>query len=740
MLKGGIAVSDKMQNTQEAEQTKTAEESEQTPPAVKKPATRKKASAPKAEPSNEGKTGTTSRSRSTAARKSVAKTTSEQTEAAESEAPAEKKTTTRKPSAKKTTAQAEKSGAATPRKRSAGTKKASAKKDAEVQADMPTEAAAQVPTSEAEPPVKQESTVEESVVQEPLQEEQVKQEPVVQAPPKQEPEKQEDVAKEASKEEPVKSTFFKQEAALPVVDLKDKTPVKTQTQRGVEVAVPLVNFAALNEQRRHFWGRVFLLLSVGVILALSIFIFLYRPTVYSAHSHSIRFLYNMDTDTTQVLYDGTLCKQTLQGEWTQSSYDSSGSICAAAIGGKLYLVQGNDVEEISPDVQDFMLSQNGRTLVYRTSENQLLYVRISGNRERYTVSRDCRDPRYCLSPDGELLFYTYAEQKQEQIKTHAALFSLSGMKPYFPQTTEIVPLAISNDFEHIFYFDEVGDLYHMNEKSEISLCRRHAEGGMEILFDREFEEVLIKDANGIMLWQDGEETMIPQLRGAQDLTILPNRRVIFRELPTGTQCLINSFDKNYYLKKGSEAEGTRLVYLSGETLNEGAFLSEEESHPVVTDKGVYYLEYVKMGDDIRKHLYFCPLGKIASVQLSWDVEDFCVNSDGSRILHVDHQGALYASRVVRNHLDSVLISDYVDGALQDSSATDVFYYFVGDEMYASSNGAKPEQAMSNEIDGVFVDAHTAIFFDVKEGSYTIYTRHRNRKSLVQIASGITSVD
>ena len=158
----------------------------------------------------------------------------------------------------------------------------------------------------------------------------------------------------------------------------------------------------------------------------------------------------------------------------------------------------------------------------------------------------------------------------------------------------------------------------------------------------------------------------------------------------------------------------------------------------MTDKGVYYLEYVTMSDSVRKHLYFCPLGKTAAVQLSWDVEDFCVNSDGSRILHVDHQGALYASRVMSNRLDSVLISDFVDDALQDSSATDVFYYFVGDEMFASSNGEKPAQAMSSQIDGVFLDAHTAFFFDVQDNSYTIYTRHRNRKNPVRIASGIVS--
>ncbi len=561
-------------------------------------------------------------------------------------------------------------------------------------------------------------------------------------PAKKKSEPQEQVSKEAEAPQAAQEEVEAQTPATPLLGApNDKLPVKTQPQRGVEVAVPPVNLAMLGTERRNFWGRLFLLLAVGVVLALSIVIFVYRPTVYSARTHSIRFLYNASQNTTQVLYDGELCDTTLAGELTQSMYDTSGSICAATVGGKLYLVQGDEIEEISPTVQDFLLAQTGRALVYRNAENQLHYVNLLGKSERYTVSRDSRDGRYALSPNGEALFYTYVETKAEdELKTHAAVFLLSGEKPFFPRTTGIIPVAISDSCEHIFYFDEAGDLYYMNEDSEISLCRRN-EGGMEILFDREFEEVLIKDAKGIMLWQDGEETMIPQLKGAENLTLLPNHRADCRVLPAGTQWLVHSFDENYYLKKGGDADGTRLAYLDGDELTEVAFLSETESAPVVTDKGVYYLERVEAQDGVRKHLYFCPDGKTVAERLSWDVEDYCVNSDGSRILHKDHQGWLYAARVSNGHLDSVFISDYVDGKLHHASATDMFYYYVGDNLYASDNGVKPEQTLSAELDGFVLDAHTAFFFDAQEdGTYTVYTKHRNRKKLLQVASGIVDID
>ena len=522
---------------------------------------------------------------------------------------------------------------------------------------------------------------------------------------------------------------------------EEKLPVRAQTQRAIDVAVPPVDLGELKEERRSFFGRLLLLIAVGAVLVLSVLIFVYRPTVYSARSHSIRFLYNAAEDTTQVIYDGELCETTLPGAWTSSMYDTTGSICAAAVGGKLYFVQADEIEEISPTVQDFLLSQNGQVLVYRNAEDQLHYVTLSGDLERHTISKDSRDSRYCLSPDGEVLFYTYVNQTADgECKTHAAVFSTSGEKPYFHETTGVIPVAISNDIEHVFYFNLDGDLYYMDKEGTVSLCRRFVQGGMELLFDREFEEVLVQDANGVMLWQNGKQTIIPQLKGTETISLMANQRADTRRLAVGSQCLISSFDSNYYLKKGADIDGARLSYLKGGELTEVAFISEQESRPVVTDKGVYYLERVDGPDGVRKHLYFCPIGETAAQRLSWDVEDFCVNSDGSHILHVDHQGWLYSSRVSGGQLDSEFISDYVDGALLDSNATDIFYYFVDGALYASDNGEKPDKATSEQIESVMMDAHTAIFVDEQEdGTYTVYTRYRNRRKLVEVASGIVSI-
>jgi len=553
--------------------------------------------------------------------------------------------------------------------------------------------------------------------------------------PKDEPQAPEQPAKASNGDEQP------QEPTLPLLDAPNSNlPVEAPPQ-DVGPAVPPIDFSALTRERRSFWGRLLLLLAVGVVLGLSVLIFVYRPTVYSAPTHSIRFLYRASDHTTQVVYDGEPCKTVLSGELTASMYDTTGSICAAAVGGKLYLVQGDEVEEIAPDVQDFLLSQNGAALVYRSVENVLYYRQLSGA-EVNTVTKDCRDAHYCLSPDGEMLFYTYVvtAAQREEGKAHAAVFSLSGEKPYFPETTGILPVAIADDFEHIFYYDKNGDLYYMNADSEISLCRTRQEGGMQLFFDREFEELLLRDARGMMLWQDGKETMIPQLKSGEILLTLPNQRAGVRALVQGTQYLMRSFDDNYYLKKGEEANGLRLSYLDAGVLSEVAFINEAVSRPVITDKGVFYLEHRQTEEGVRKDLYFCPPGETAAQRLAWDVEDFCVNSDGSRILHKDFQGALYAARVSGTSLESERLSDYVDRKLCDSNATDMFYYYVDGALFVSDNGDKPDEPLFTRIEDFSSDAHTTFFFERKEdGSFTVYTKHRNRK-VVQIASGITDAD
>ncbi len=561
------------------------------------------------------------------------------------------------------------------------------------------------------------------------------------------PRKRTTTAKKASPKQESEQVAAREEH-LPVVALpapaEPPLPVQADAQQGVQIAVPPVVFPTLERERRHFWGRVLFLLVIAALLALSVLILAYRPTKYSAYSHSVAFLYHEEQNTTQVLYDGKSCAENIAGKCVRSEHDSAGRVCAALIGDALYLVQGDEALRIAAPVLDFALSQNGRALVYRTGEQRLYYVQTGRKLKTSAVSTDTRDARYCLSPDGELLFYTYVKENEAgESKTHADVFSLSGKKPLLPHTTDMVPVAIADDFEHIFYFNAAGDLYYMDEDGEISLCRRRGESEMELLFDREFEELIVRDESGMALWQEGELTVLSGLKGAEYLFLLANQLAVYRELPCARQCLVRTLDENYYLKMGTHEQGVEMVYLDETELRTVGFIGVGESDPVVTDKGVYYLERITMKDEVRTQLFRCPIGQSEPQVLAFDVSSFQVNSDGSRLLYTDHLFALYAARVVGDKLDATRICDHVQAGSLCVSASNIFYYKSAEgTLYMSDNGKKP--APVSVQGSVQIDVHTAFFFvpstPVSDGetvqpSYTVYTNHRNRREYKKVASG-----
>jgi hypothetical protein len=285
----------------------------------------------------------------------------------------------------------------------------------------------------------------------------------------------------------------------------------------------------------------------------------------------------------------------------------------------------------------------------------------------------------------------------------------------------------------------------MNGEGETSLCRRKSESEMALLFDREFEELIVTDADGMTIWREGKAVVLSQIKGAEYLTPLVNHRAVARTLPCAAQYLVQSFDESYYLKLGTEEQGKELVYLQGDALHTVAFVDRFGSNPVVTDKGVFYLGRVTMENEERKQLFHCPLGQKEPRVLAFDVEDFKVNSDGSRLLYVDHRSALYAARVVGDALDATRICDEVKGVSLCVSGSDAFYYMsAAGALYVSDNGKEPT---SVSVQGTpHVDVHTAFFVvpsvpvsdgDTVEVTYTLYSNHRNRRECRKVATGIS---
>ena len=74
------------------------------------------------------------------------------------------------------------------------------------------------------------------------------------------------------------------------------------------------------------------------------------------------------------------------------------------------------------------------------------------------MSADTRDARYCLSPNGNELFYTFVQEESTRVK----IYSASNNEPRLENVTGLIPVAIANDCAYLYYQNaETGALYYV---------------------------------------------------------------------------------------------------------------------------------------------------------------------------------------------------------------------------------------------------------------------------------------
>lgn len=514
-------------------------------------------------------------------------------------------------------------------------------------------------------------------------------------------------------------------------------PTVKEAPTDVDTAVPPIRFPDFEQEKKNFWSRVLMLLLLGAVIFASVMVLIYRPGAYSERTNSVRFLYTATSADTQIVINGSVLEGRYPGACTAVSYSANGNAAAALIGGTLYLIDGRDVTLLAADVVNFLISQNGKVAVYRTAQNALYYAALGREIETATISTDSCDGRFCLSPNGKEFFYTYIRDEA----VYVDVYSRTGSKPLLKSFKGLTPIAVGDRCEHLYYRDEVGDLFYLEKGGEIPVkLYAVALGEPTLTFNRDFSELLIHSENGTQLWVRGERVVIPaNLTTGEQLQLLPNQRVAARSLPLCKQYLQNSFRKAYYLKRGGEQDGLLLMYLNRKgALSVVSFVDEGAGAVTVTDKGVYFLVVEKRDDDsVMKHLYHCAPGKSEAKRLVWDVKEFLANSDGSCVFYTDQHSALYAMRLGQVEERR---ADTINAGSLRVTADDAFFYRVGEMLYTSDNGDEPRVLWGEAAPTVLTDGHTAYFIATEaDGTLTVYANHRNRRHAEVIATGVGAI-
>jgi len=542
----------------------------------------------------------------------------------------------------------------------------------------------------------------------------------------------------APKEPPVQESQAPQDPpAAPEADASAFVPIALPSGALVEVggreisdAHPPLDFP--EKMVRNFFLRVVAIVAVLVVLAVSAFIYYTRPARYTEQTSSVNFLFVPAEGKTLILVNGTVRGEAV-GELGAVSHNGRGDTYAAMIGETLYLIRGKNVTPVAEGVLDFVLAADGAALAYRTAPTNLFYRGTGKRDETSLISQNCNGSAYCLSANGKELAFTATD---ESGVTHLRVESYSGNRPYIEGTAGLVPIAITNSSRYLYYTDADGGLYVLDSDAAQKIKCATAPDLTTLIFNRDFTELLFTENGGTVLFVKGERRQIVGVSSTEYLELLPNRRVASRILSNGTQYMLKSFYKNYFLH--AEGTGKKLTYLDKKgNLADVSFVDGADT-VTVTDKGVYFLQTGVNGENVSRELYHVKSGKTEPSRIEWDVNEYCTNVDGSRVMFRGFENALY---VWRAETGATRLCDSIVAGSLSVTADDLFcFYRAGGVLTVSDNGGELRDLSEGVVD--YVGAVHVLFFateKAEDGTFSVFANYRSERLCECVATGVSKI-
>ena len=520
------------------------------------------------------------------------------------------------------------------------------------------------------------------------------------------------------------------DGAVSTLPLIDATALVSAPSREVGEAHPPIGFPE-SAVKRNFFARLGVLLLLVAVLAASVLIYIYRPTSYVERTDAVNFLYAAGENKTAVVVNGEV-RGTLDGALQSALHSARGDVYAAVVGEVLYLIRGKSIIPVAENVLDYQLAAGGSAMAYRTAEN-CLYYRKTGKRDAASlISKGCMSAAYCLSTDGRELVYTY--QREPDGVALLQIESFTDSKPYIESVAGLVPVAVSNKCEYIYFTDESGALFIYNRKTEKRVRCAAAPDAGSLTFNRDCTELLFTEGGATVLFIEGERRQIVGAAAQDSLVLLPNRRVAVLPCSNGVQYMAASFLNAYYLHL--VGTGKQLAHLDRRAkLTDISFVDNQDT-VTVTDKGVFFLLTDKSSTDTHTVLYRVKPRKTDKELVAWDVAGYQTNVDGSHVLYTGHQDALYAWSTSQN------TKRICDSILPDSltvTADDVFCFYRADGVLAVSDNGRAVRDIATGVQGFLVDTHTVFYITAlpDAGGAAVYVNYRNARIGQSLGDGYT---
>lgn len=377
---------------------------------------------------------------------------------------------------------------------------------------------------------------------------------------------------------------------------------------------------------------------------------------------------------------------------------------------ELYVITSKGPEVVAEDVEDYLISAFGDTLIYVTYDGDLYVGELSKASKSKKIDSDVAYLN-TVSPDGSAFAYSQVNESEDEdgaIDVEIEVFvSKNGKKGEKFDKKDSTIVAISNDAKYIYYVksnDEGKSSFYVNDTKLLGTddtltfdwCFNR--DGSELIFsanDKKDETktyLAVKGKNKVVI-EDGEFYRVLAPSGSSSYA----GGISSYNVASFKKCAVR-IDDNYYYLKNTKGDVEKLSELK----NADQIKMLEDGKTVIFTKNESLRSY-----DITKY------SKSATEYESKEaIMGFTSTPDGEHIFVVDENDTLY---YVKSKSSMKKVADDVDYAVAVKGGK-VYFINEDDELYRGGKSGSPKK-VEDDILGFSFYAEANDFYAWSKDAY-----------------------
>lgn len=449
----------------------------------------------------------------------------------------------------------------------------------------------------------------------------------------------------------------------PVISAGDESVPVMPAQEGARKPIEFgAILAFVKAKAKWFIG------GAAAIILIIILANVFSPKPYAVLKHSVSVL-TVDGDT-QVVFDNKKPVKIDGKVSAQYVPDRTAIVYTNEDDELFYLKKGGKPKSVAKDVGGFMLSENGKRILYQSDDT--MYVVDTGKTKGKSIGSDIRPS--AISPDGKALVYVKDDE----------LYLNTGKEKKLDLDADEVSIGAVSNKGSLIYYTKDSKLYVMKPgKDAVTL----GSGASAVEFNRDKTQLLYKEDGDTYLSVNGKEG-VKVLNKAVSSVLTPSRTI--GQPKSLKNALVYADGSIYRLGKDSDAS-VRISRV-------GSYMLSQDGKTLVfsNNSNIYRATNLKKESDSE------PLNRGDEKE----VQRTAFSRDGKKVYYVTDDGDL---RYVKGKGKPKKVTSDVSSIYMSFDNATCFLVKDG-ELYASKNGGKANKVkgLNDEVNSVSVTANSVI--------------------------------